>query len=175
MCVVKQSNDPLVTLPLAPPPPWSRHQDREERAQDKKPRVEGKVGAPFTGNGRWPVTRAGRAVVRAETEAAVAYVRFAVTHPAHFSVMFRPDLLHGDHPELTAARRESRTVLQGGSAEASSAEAGSAGAEAAAIAAWSLVHGLAILHLTANLPPGADLEHLETLTRAAATRLFPRT
>ena len=110
-------------------------------------------------------------------EAAVAYVRFAVTHPAHFAVMFRPDLLHGDDPQLTAARRESRAVLQSGSAEATGTGPGSSGAEAAAIAAWSLVHGLATLHLTGNLPPDSSLDALDALearTRAAAAQLFSR-
>ncbi|MDP9397781.1 MAG: WHG domain-containing protein [Actinomycetota bacterium] len=108
-------------------------------------------------------------------EAAVAYVRFAVTHPAHFAVMFRPDLLHGDDPELTAARRESRAVLQSGSAEATGTGPGSSDAEAAAaIAAWSLVHGLATLHLTGNLPPDSSLDDLEARTRAAAAQLFSR-
>ena len=37
-------------------------------------------------------------------DAGVAYVHFAVTHPAHFAVMFRPDLYHADDPVLVAAR-----------------------------------------------------------------------
>ena len=36
-------------------------------------------------------------------EVGVAYVRFAVTHPAHFAVMFRPDLHDTDDPELVEA------------------------------------------------------------------------
>jgi AcrR family transcriptional regulator len=33
----------------------------------------------------------------------VAYVAFAVDHPGHFEVMFRPELVHADDPELIAA------------------------------------------------------------------------
>src|SRR5688572_22189691 len=47
-------------------------------------------------------------------EVGVAYVRFAVAHPAHFAVMFRPDLLHPDDPELVAARAASSAALYGG-------------------------------------------------------------
>ncbi len=41
-------------------------------------------------------------------EVGVAYVRFATTHPAHFVVMFRPDLYRGDDPALIAARDRAR-------------------------------------------------------------------
>lgn len=118
-------------------------------------------------------------------EAAVAYVRFAVTHPAHFAVMFRPDLLHRDDPELRAAGAESRAVLQEGAGRMSSRRGKTATASGeevdaaedqaptpAAVAAWSLVHGLATLQLTGNLPPGSSVADLENLTRAAAAQLF---
>ncbi len=101
-------------------------------------------------------------------EAGVAYVRFAVSHPAHFDVMFRPELHRRDDPELRAAGAQTLTLLRGNAAPL----AGGAGADraaSAALAAWSLVHGLATLHLTGNLPPGADVEGL---ARAAAGQLF---
>src|SRR4051794_30389297 len=37
----------------------------------------------------------------------LAYVQFAVTHRAHFEVMFRPDLYRPDDPDLVAAREAS--------------------------------------------------------------------
>ncbi|MFP3992664.1 helix-turn-helix domain-containing protein, partial [Streptomyces sp. E11-3] len=37
-------------------------------------------------------------------ERGVRYVRFGVEHPAHFQVMFRPELLRGDDAELGVAR-----------------------------------------------------------------------
>lgn len=119
-------------------------------------------------------------------EAGVAYVRFAVTHPAHFTVMFRPDLLRRDDPELAAAGAQTREVLHRGSAAASAAPAsgpptdssstGNGPADGpAALAAWSLVHGLATLHSTGNLSPGLGLADLEALTRSAAAQLYGRT
>ena len=47
-------------------------------------------------------------------EVGVAYVRFAVAHPAHFAVMFRPELLHLDDPALRAAKARSAAALYGG-------------------------------------------------------------
>ena len=103
-------------------------------------------------------------------EVGVAYVRFAVAHPAHFEVMFLPDLLHRDDPELVLARTASRAVLQSGAASISTGSEGSSPkSESAALAAWSLAHGLATLRLTGNLPPTTDLAGL---TRAALRQLF---
>jgi AcrR family transcriptional regulator len=67
-------------------------------------------------------------------ELGVAYVRFATDHPAHFAVMFRPELLHTDDPELAVARDSAGGRLHTG-----------AGDPSRAVAAWSLVHGLATL------------------------------
>lgn len=103
-------------------------------------------------------------------EVGVAYVRFAAAHPAHFEVMFSPDLLHRDDSELIAARTASRAVLQSGVVRMSAGLEGfSPSSESAALAAWSLAHGLATLYLTGNLPPTADLAGL---TRAALRQLF---
>src|SRR5437763_13451961 len=39
-------------------------------------------------------------------EVGVAYVGFAVDHPAHFAVMYRPDLYHAGDPLVAEARRQ---------------------------------------------------------------------
>src|SRR5215212_10166673 len=51
-------------------------------------------------------------------EVGVAYVGFAVTHRAHFEVMFRPELYHPDDPELVRARDAARALLDPPAAEA---------------------------------------------------------
>lgn len=48
----------------------------------------------------------------------VAYVDFAVTHRAHFEVMFQPGLYHADAPEVRAARERAGLALAGGLADA---------------------------------------------------------
>ncbi|MEV6105401.1 TetR/AcrR family transcriptional regulator [Streptomyces sp. NPDC051940] len=83
-------------------------------------------------------------------EAGTAYVRFAVAHPAHFEVMFRPGLYHADDPQLTAAQERANQAL-------TSALSTSAG-ETNALAAWSIVHGFANLWLSDALPPGLDAD-----------------
>src|SRR6266540_666711 len=102
-------------------------------------------------------------------EIGVAYVGFAVRHPAHFAVMFRPDLYHADDPSVVAARDGARESLHGGLGLV--ADPGPAPSPIAALAAWSLVHGLATLWLSGSLrdPPTDDPEEL---TRLVAAVLF---
>ncbi|MEV8590542.1 TetR/AcrR family transcriptional regulator [Streptomyces sp. NPDC051180] len=99
-------------------------------------------------------------------ERGVRYVRFAVAHPAHFTVMFQPELLRADDPDLVAAREHASAELRAGVASLPSATAAPDDAAAlpgtdpvrdapdartVGIAAWSLAHGFATLLLTHNL------------------------
>src|SRR5215204_7210333 len=103
-------------------------------------------------------------------EVGVAYVRFAVTHRAHFEVMFRPELYRTDDPELVRAREQARALLYPPAAEAAtSPDAG--GDVRAGVAAWSLVHGLATLWLNHNLPPQLG-DDPEQIAREVARYLF---
>ena len=78
-------------------------------------------------------------------EVGVAYVRFAVTHRAHFEVMYRPELYRPDDPEVRQARAAASVFLYG-------TDRPDAAQLAAGAAAWSLVHGLTTLWLNGNLP-----------------------
>jgi AcrR family transcriptional regulator len=77
----------------------------------------------------------------------VAYVRFAVDHPAHFEVMYRPDLYDRDDPAVIAARDAAGRWLYGPAGE----EHPDDDALEVGIAAWSFVHGFASLWTTGNL------------------------
>jgi AcrR family transcriptional regulator len=103
-------------------------------------------------------------------EVGVAYVRFAVTHRAHFEVMFRPELYRPDDPELVRAREQARALLYPPAAEAANNPDGR-GDVRAGVAAWSLVHGLATLWLNHNLPPQLG-DDPEQITREVAHYLF---
>jgi len=102
-------------------------------------------------------------------EVGVAYVGFAVTHRAHFEVMFRPELYHTDDPELVRARDAARALLYPPVAEGANRPDGDD--VRAAVAAWSLVHGLATLWLNHNLPPQLG-DDPEQITREVARHLF---
>jgi AcrR family transcriptional regulator len=91
-------------------------------------------------------------------EVGVAYVRFAVTHRAHFEVMYRPELYRPDDPAVRDARAGAAVLLYGTASP-------DTGQLAAGAAAWSLVHGLATLWLNGNLPAqlGDDPEQITRL------------
>ncbi|MFH8758474.1 TetR/AcrR family transcriptional regulator [Streptomyces atroolivaceus] len=83
-------------------------------------------------------------------ERGVAYVRFALGHPAHFQVMFRPELHRADDPALLTARARATTALRAGVSGLPDASRGGDD-RLAGIAAWSLAHGFATLLLSGNL------------------------
>ena len=98
---------------------------------------------------------------RSYLEVGVAYVRFAVSHRAHFEVMYRPELYRPDDPEVREARAGAAALLYGtASPDTSQLAAGAA--------AWSLVHGVATLWLNGNFPEQLGSEPEE------ATRIIAR-
>jgi len=106
-------------------------------------------------------------------EVGVAYVRYAVAHPGHFAVMFRPDLVDPDDPELARARSASAAMLYGPVGSVATVEGDEGARRIAGTAAWALVHGLATLWLQGGLR-GGPIDDPEALTRAAARHLFER-
>lgn len=82
----------------------------------------------------------------------MAYVRFAIANPAHFQVMFQPELYREDDPAVALARDRTAAVLYG--TAATRPDAGSASQVGAA--GWCLVHGPATLWLSGNLRPLGD-------------------
>jgi AcrR family transcriptional regulator len=80
------------------------------------------------------------------TDAALAYVRFAIEHPGHYRVMFDKSLLDAADTELAAAEAAAGAELSRGVATLRDPSA-RADPAAAQLAAWSLVHGFSMLWL----------------------------
>ena len=130
----------------------------------------------------------------------VAYVTYAIEHPAHFQVMFTPSLLDENDESLAAAREATFAQLRAGvdsmsdpaGADDTGTDTGTGtgtttGADragspiedagAAVIAAWALVHGIATLGLTGNLDASKlrelfDDTDLASITRRSAAMLY---
>ncbi|MFJ3586393.1 TetR/AcrR family transcriptional regulator [Streptomyces sp. NPDC090127] len=104
-------------------------------------------------------------------DAGVRYVRFATEHPAHFQVMFQPDLHRPDDPELLAAKERAGDRLRAG---VTSVPAGGRGPDPrlAGVAAWSLAHGFATLLLGHNLAGPVGDRDPEEVFRTLAGLLF---
>ena len=104
-------------------------------------------------------------------------MEFAVGHPGHFAVMYAPDVLDLEQPALAEARTRTFTALLSGASGRSADDPASAAA--AATAAWSLVHGLAILILSGSLDASGlraavgDGDVGEVARRAAAFLFVP--
>lgn len=100
----------------------------------------------------------------------VAYVDFALAHPAHFDVMWRTARLDGDDPAYQAASRRAFAPLAAAVAGVPTADApdtAPADADPRALACWATVHGFARLALDGAFGPGP------AGARAAADALLP--
>ncbi|MFB7516406.1 TetR/AcrR family transcriptional regulator [Streptomyces sp. NPDC056144] len=104
-------------------------------------------------------------------ERGVRYVRFAADHPAHFQVMFQPDLLRADDPDLVAAKARASEELRAGVADLAGTSA-VPDAREAGIAAWSLAHGFATLVLTGNVDAALGGRAPEDYFRSLTGLLF---
>lgn len=110
--------------------------------------------------------RAGEAAQRL-LDAGNAYLRIAVEHPAHYAVMFRPDLLRSDDADLAVAAGRAFAGLV--AAVTDLQDTGwAAGADPLdlAVGAWGLVHGLATLHAAGALPGRPGTKRMEAALRA---------
>lgn len=96
----------------------------------------------------------------------MGYVRFAMTYPGRFQLMFRRDLLSPDHPALHEAGGRALLLLEETIRAIRSIpdqQQLDPQAQAALLATWSTVHGFAHLALDgklAHLSAGAPLDDL---------------
>ncbi|HZA10349.1 TetR/AcrR family transcriptional regulator [Mycobacterium sp.] len=104
-------------------------------------------------------------------DAAAAYVRFAIDHPGHYAVMFDRSLVDSGDPELVAAQAAAGAELAQGvrTLDDPHAAADPAGAE---LAAWSLVHGFAMLWLNGAVPSDVARSDPEPTVERIARMLF---
>jgi len=129
---------------------------------------------PFIDSTAAEIVKGAQAKVDSEDQRMAAigrgYVTFARTHPGLFVLMFRGERLDMSRPALRAAVEASGRVLSGaiGARREEQVETRLTLPQAADIvAAWSLVHGFAMLlldgrlkTLLARLPPGTDADAL---------------
>ncbi len=102
----------------------------------------------------------------------LVYVLYAVDHPAEFRLMFRPDKGEPFESAEPEAEPVFRILIRVVDACRAAAGITDDGRDAAAIAAWSLVHGLAALLIDGPLAPlAADRERLHALIFEVTNRL----
>src|SRR5690242_17780793 len=80
------------------------------------------------------------------------YIRFALANPGRFEVMFRLDILNADDADFVAASDSAYSLLMSTIARCQSEGfLGRKDPEVVAVAAWSMVHGLAALWISGRL------------------------
>jgi AcrR family transcriptional regulator len=108
-----------------------------------------------------------------------AYIRFAISHPAHFEVMFGEEALIPGDRQLSAARRQVYETLM--TPIERGRQAGRLTGhppELVAVGAWAIVHGLAALLINGRIPDrsgGNDPDQLAiAVTNLFAHSVMPR-
>ena len=97
-----------------------------------------------------------------------AYIRFALSHPAYFEVMFRPELINDQSTAYALAAQAPRKILKQCIREFFFAKSpghrvSDHQVEVTVIALWSQVHGFASLWLNGNFGDPADLKLLDKI------------
>jgi AcrR family transcriptional regulator len=104
-------------------------------------------------------------------EVGVRYVRFALDEPGYFEVMYRVDLLDGDNAELVEAQERAFAMLKDPLVTLGSGP-DPGNLHVATLSSWSIVHGLATLVLSGNLPE-VDRSDPDEVARQVIGRLAP--
>ncbi|MER5527512.1 TetR/AcrR family transcriptional regulator [Streptomyces sp. NPDC002677] len=145
---------------VSPTAPYRHFADKEalenELAAQGFADLEQRLGA----TGSQPVT------LDRFAQIAVSYVRFALDRPALFRLMFGTPCTDTQDARTAAAAEVHELVMACVSEAFPQADA-----EALATAGWSLVHGLAFLHLDGKLP-SSNLEEVDARVIAAITAIL---
>lgn len=108
-----------------------------------------------------------------------AYVRFALSHPGHFDVMFQKEMITAEDPDFKLASAKARQVLETAIRDlallqAKNNQPSAHRIEATLAALWSQVHGFSLLWQSGNFGNPDDQEHLTKLLREVLTGIAPR-
>jgi hypothetical protein len=99
-----------------------------------------------------------------------AYVRFAVTHPSHYRVMFGADIVSLEHAELGEAGAAAFQVLVDAiTALQAQQQARRDDPRQMALFVWAAVHGVAMLAIDGRL--GSESSAVDGLARYTTDRI----
>jgi AcrR family transcriptional regulator len=124
-------------------------------------------------------TPKGRSPEQRLLDAGYAYIQFALTHTAHFEVMFRPALTNSETPEYLAISQAAKDVLETCIRnfllqQSPEVQIPEQQIQATVIALWSQVHGFANLWLAGNLGDIKDTVRRDMIVLDVLTSVIPR-
>jgi len=126
---------------------------------------------------REALARAGRShpddKVKRLVEMGVAYVDFALQHRSHFKVMWEGGVAKANYPEMQQNANQAYSLLEE-AAKDLHPRAHPARQQALVRAAWSLVHGYAMLTLEGELPSHGSEQSARNLLRQSLHLLLDR-
>jgi AcrR family transcriptional regulator len=109
-------------------------------------------------------------------ESGIAYVLYAATHRARYSLMFGPELAERSaHPSLEAAADDtSRLLLDAVEELRKAGQMSSRDRDDLSLSAWSSVHGLASLMTSGHIRvAGSDRRRIQEIARGVARWVVP--
>lgn len=112
-------------------------------------------------------------------DAGFAYIQFALSHTAHFEVMFHPALTHSESPEYVTASLAAKAVLETCirnflQQQSPQEQIPERQIQATVIALWSQVHGFANLWLAGNLGDVTDTVRRDMVILDVLASVIPR-
>tara|TARA_R110001599_G_scaffold353459_1_gene592317 strand:+ start:7825 stop:8442 length:618 start_codon:yes stop_codon:yes gene_type:complete len=112
-------------------------------------------------------------------DAGFAYIQFALSHTAHFEVMFHPALTHSESPEYVTASLAAKAVLETCirnflRQQSPLEQIPERQIQATVIALWSQVHGFANLWLAGNLGDVTDTVRRDMVILDVLASVIPR-
>ena len=124
-------------------------------------------------------TPKGRSPEQRLLDAGYAYIQFALTHTAHFEVMFRPALTNSETAEYLAISQAAKDVLETCIRnfllqQSPGVQLPEQQIQATVIALWSQVHGFANLWLAGNLGDITDTVRRDMIVLDVLTSVIPR-
>jgi AcrR family transcriptional regulator len=124
-------------------------------------------------------TPEGRSPEQRLLDAGYAYIQFALSHTAHFEVMFRPALTNSENPEYIASSLAAKEVLETCIRnfllqQSPQVQIPEQQIQATVIALWSQVHGFATLWLAGNLGDITDTVRRDMIVLDVLTSVIPR-
>ena len=102
--------------------------------------------------------------VKRLVEMGVAYVDFALKHSSHFKVMWEGGILKANYPEIQHTASQAYLLLEE-AANDLHPRAHASRQQALVRAAWSVVHGYAMLTLEGELPAHGSEQYARNLLR----------
>ena len=108
-----------------------------------------------------------------------AYVRFALSHPGHFSVMFQKELINSELDSFVNASKGARRVLEIAIEDLAKSQQTSGSVsrrriEATLAALWSQVHGFSLLWKAGNFGNPNDQKRLSKLLKDMLMGISPQ-